>query len=160
MIHDVQEFVRFLDGLRVRTMNYVAVVPDSILEWGPAENKFTTGDLLRHLASSQLMFLNVLEQGKWIYPGHERSKGENITDITCYLESCHTELREGLLQLGNNLLEKKIPTLHGHEVSSWRILMALAEHEMHHRGQLSTYLQMNGIEPPQIFGLRIEQVEK
>jgi uncharacterized damage-inducible protein DinB len=160
MIRDVEEFVKFLDGLRKRTMQYVKVVPNSILEWKPAEDKFSTGDLLRHLGSSQLMFLNVFEHGKWIYPGHESSKGENIEEIVHYLEVCHARLTEGLLTLGNDLLAKKVPTLHGHEVSSWRIMMALAEHEMHHRGQLSTYLQMNGIEPPQIFGLKIEQVEK
>ncbi len=36
--------------------------------------------------------------------------------------------------------------------------MSIPEHEIHHRGQISTYLQMNKIEPPQIFGLKIEQV--
>ncbi|WCN37640.1 DinB family protein [Aneurinibacillus uraniidurans] len=160
MIHNVEEFVEFLGGLRKRTMNYVKAVPNSILEWKPAEDKFSTGDILRHLASSELMFLSVFEHGKWSYPGHESSKGETIEEIIPYMEACHTRLMEGLLSLGNDLLEKKVPTLHGHEVSSWRIMMALTEHEIHHRGQLSTYLQMNGIEPPQIFGLKIEQVER
>jgi hypothetical protein len=32
MIRDVEEFVKFLDGLRKRTMQYVKVVPNSILE--------------------------------------------------------------------------------------------------------------------------------
>lgn len=160
MIHDVEEFVAFLDGLRKRTMQYVKVVPNSILDWQPAENKFSTGDLLRHLGSSQIMFLHVFEHGKWSYPGHERSKGEHIEEIVQYLETCHMKLKEGLLALGNELLTTKVPTLHGYEVSSWRIMTALMEHEIHHRGQLATYLQMNGIEPPQIFGLKIEQVEK
>jgi uncharacterized damage-inducible protein DinB len=38
--------------------------------------------------------------------------------------------------------------------------MAMAEHEMHHRGQLSTYLQLKEVEPPQIFGLKIEDVHR
>ncbi|MFT9846834.1 DinB family protein [Aneurinibacillus sp. REN35] len=160
MIHDVGEFAKFLDGVRKRTMQYVGTVPNSILEWKPAEGKFSTGDILRHLGSSQLMFLSVLEHGEWNYPGHDSSKGEDIEGITRYLEACHSQLMNGLSALGNELLAKKVPTLHGHEVSSWRIMMALVEHEMHHRGQLSTYLQMNGIEPPQIFGLKIEQVQK
>lgn len=37
--------------------------------------------------------------------------------------------------------------------------MSIPEHEIHHRGQISAYLQMNNIEPPQIFGLKIEQVK-
>ncbi len=160
MINDVDEFVKFLDGLRKRTMQYVHIVPDSILEWKPVKNKFTSGDLLRHLGSAQLMFLNVFEHGKWTYPGHGRDKGENIEEITHYLEKCHTWFEKGLISLGNELLKKRVPTLHGYEVSSWRIMMAMVEHEIHHRGQLSTYLQMNKIDPPQIFGLKIEQVEQ
>jgi len=63
------------------------------------------------------------------------------------------------LKIGNGLVSKKVLTLHGHEVNAWRILMSIPEHEIHHRGQISTYLQMNKIEPPQIFGLKIEQVK-
>lgn len=160
MIHDVEEFVNFLDGLRKRTNQYVQVVPNTLLEWKPAENKFSIGELIRHLGSSQLMFLSVLKEGNWTYTGHDSSKGEDIEEISRYLETCHATLREGLLTLGNELLTRKVQTLHGHEVSSWRILMALAEHEIHHRGQLSTYLQINDIQPPQIFGLKIEQVKE
>jgi len=106
------------------------------------------------------MFLNLFECGEWKYPGHERSKAGNIEEITDYLADCHTKLVDSLLTLGNDLLTKRVPTLHGHQVSSWRIMMAVVEHEMHHRGQLSTYLQMNSIELPQIFGLKIEEVKK
>ncbi|WP_216829782.1 DinB family protein [Alkalihalobacterium elongatum] len=160
MIHDVGEYVKFLDATRKRTLQYIEAIPESSLDWKPAEDKFTTGDLLRHLASSQLMFLSVFEKGEWIYPGHDNTKGETIEEIKKYLEECHVTLTTGLLALGNDLLERKVPTLHGHEVSSWRILMALTEHEIHHRGQLSTYLQMNQIQPPQVFGLKIEDVKQ
>lgn len=106
------------------------------------------------------MFLGIFEHGSWTYTGHDRSKGATIDDISDYLEVCQIKLTEGLLKIGNDALTKKVLTLHGHEVSVWRILMAIPEHEIHHRGQISTYLQMNKIDPPQIFGLKIEQVEK
>ncbi|QED49314.1 DinB family protein [Cytobacillus dafuensis] len=160
MIHNINEYVEYLESVRKRTMQYVKATPSFTLEWKPAENKFSTGDLLRHLGSSQLMFLSILEQKGWTYPGHERSKGETIEEITHYLEACHVKFIKGLLILGNDLLTKKIPTMHGHEVSSWRIMMAFIEHEIHHRGQLSSYLQNNNVEPPQIFGLKIEQVKR
>ena len=37
--------------------------------------------------------------------------------------------------------------------------MAMAEHEVHHRSQVSQYLVALGVEPPQVFGLKIEQVD-
>lgn len=115
---------------------------------------------MRHIASARLMFLGIFEHGSWTYTGHDRSKGATIDDISDYLEACQIKLTEGLLKIGNDALSKNVLTLHGHEVSVWRILMAIPEHEIHHRGQISTYLQMNKIDPPQIFGLKIEQVEK
>lgn len=36
--------------------------------------------------------------------------------------------------------------------------MALVEHEVHHRSQLAVYLTLLGVEPPQVYGLGIEDV--
>ncbi|MGE8207287.1 DinB family protein [Heyndrickxia sp. NPDC080065] len=159
MIHDIQEYVKYLDGIHKRTMQYAKAIPNELLDWKPSEDKFSIGDLLRHIASSRLMFLGIFEHGSWTYTGHDTGKGASIEDISNYLESCQKKLTEGLLKVGNDVLTKKVLGLHGHEVSAWRILMAIPEHEIHHRGQISAYLQMNKIEPPQIFGLKIEQVK-
>lgn len=158
MIHEIKEYVKYLDGVHKRTMQYVKAIPEELLDWKPSEDKFSIGDLLRHIASARLMFLDIFEHGSWTYAGHDTSKGSSLEDISHYLESCQIKLTEGLLKLGNDLLSNKVLTLHGHEVSAWRILLSMAEHEIHHRGQISTYLQMNKMEPPQIFGLKIEQV--
>ena len=72
---------------------------------------------------------------------------------------CQVKLTEGLLKIGNDVLSNKVFILHGHEVSAWRILMSIPEHEIHHRGQISSYLQMNKIEQPQTFGLKIEAIQ-
>ena len=159
MIHDIKEYVKYLNGIHKRTMQYMKAIPDELLEWKPSEDKFSIGDLLRHIASSRLMFLGIFEHGSWTYTGHDTNNGASLEDISNYLESCQTKLTERLLKIGNDVLSKKVLTLHGHEVSAWRILMSIPEHEIHHRGQISAYLQMNNIEPPQIFGLKIEQVK-
>ncbi|MCR8979805.1 DinB family protein [Brevibacillus laterosporus] len=75
-----------------------------------------------------------------------------------YLQSCHGTVLTGLQQLEPEQLTMKVKNLLGYEVSAWRIIMAMTEHEIHHRGQLSAYMQANHIEPPQIFGLKIEEV--
>jgi uncharacterized damage-inducible protein DinB len=36
--------------------------------------------------------------------------------------------------------------------------MAMIEHEIHHRSQLAVYLSLLGVEPPQIYGLGVEDV--
>jgi uncharacterized damage-inducible protein DinB len=46
------------------------------------------------------------------------------------------------------------------DISGWRILLMLIEHEVHHRSQIDTWAGLNGWNPPQIFGRRWEEIEK
>ncbi len=43
---------------------------------------------------------------------------------------------------------------------AWRLLLAMTEHEVHHRSQLASYLTWMGVEAPDIFGLGVEDVER
>ena len=52
MINDIKEYLSYLDGVHKRMMQYVKVTPNEFLDWKPSEDKFSTGDLLRHIASS------------------------------------------------------------------------------------------------------------
>jgi len=45
-------------------------------------------------------------------------------------------------------------------VHTWRLLLAMVEHEVHHRSQLASYLTLMGVEAPDIFGLGVEDVER
>ena len=40
------------------------------------------------------------------------------------------------------------------------MLMAMCEHEVHHRSQLASYLTLMGIDAPDIFGLGVEDVAR
>ncbi len=111
MVHDIEEYVKYLDGVHKRTMQYLKTIPDELLNWKPSEDKFSIGDLLRHIASARLMFLGIFEHGSWKYAGHDISKGASLEDISNYLESCQVNLTEGLLKIGNDVLSKKVLTL-------------------------------------------------
>lgn len=82
-------------------------IPDELLEWKPSEDKFSIGDLLRHIASARLMFLGIFEHGSWTYTGHDTSNGASLEEISNYLESSQTKLTEGLLKIGNDVLSKR-----------------------------------------------------
>lgn len=145
-------------NVRKRTMMYLQAVPEELVDWRPGEDKFSIGDLIRHLGSTELMFLHAMTHQEWKYEGHGPEKGRTLPEAIAYLQACHKTAQEGLNQLEPESLTGKVKNMLGYEVSVWRLLMAMAEHEIHHRGQLSAYLQANGIQPPQIFGLKIEQI--
>lgn len=156
----IQNLISYLNGVRKRTRSYIQQVPESLLDWRVAEGKFSIGDLLRHLGSCEVMFYQAFRSGEWKYPGHDEDKGKTLAEINHYLESCHQKVIEGLKQCSDEDLHKKIKTAEGYEVSAWGILLSLAEHEIHHRGELTAYLQMNQVQPPQIFGQKIEDIPK
>lgn len=40
MIHDIKEYVKYLDGIHKRTMQYMKAIPDELLEWKPLKINF------------------------------------------------------------------------------------------------------------------------
>ena len=52
----------------------------------------------------------------------------------------------------------KCTTPAGVEMTTWKWLRAMIEHEIHHRGQMFTYLRILGVDPGALFGLTSEQV--
>ena len=55
-------------------------------------------------------------------------------------------------------LEESIRDLEGQTMRLWRFLMAMVEHEVHHRSQLDCWLAEAGAIPPQLYGYRMEDV--
>ena len=64
----------------------------------------------------------------------------------------------GQLGVPDAALDLPRPDINGRPVKAWRLLMSVIEHEVHHRSQLASYLEMMGAEPPQIFGLEVDDV--
>src|SRR5580704_8967452 len=51
-IRDPQEFLRYFGKIHQRTMNVVGAIPPGKVDWGFRPDKFTLGDLVRHIAAS------------------------------------------------------------------------------------------------------------
>ena len=84
----------------------------------------------------------------------------------CRLEAeemtCHAQAAARLRTLADGALNETRPPLEpgARPVRAWRLLMAMSEHEVHHRSQLASYLTWMGLEAPDIFGLGVEDVER
>ncbi|MFZ5825112.1 MAG: DinB family protein [Bacillota bacterium] len=158
MITGVKPFADYFEGIRSRTLRFLDQIPPDQIDFAPHPGKFTLGDLVRHLASTEAMFTGAVLQGEWAYRGHGRKHGASLEEALRYLKRTHEDCMARLRAAPDDLLRAKRPTLHGYPVSAWHLLMAMAEHEAHHRSQVSQYLVALGVEPPQVFGLKIEQV--
>ena len=160
MIQSTTDFIKYFESIRRRTLNYVRIVPAERLNWSPKEGEFTCADIIRHFNASEKMFIRVAIEGRWKYEGHEAESEQSLDDLIALLESNHVEAMKKLEQFPDqNLNEPRYgPEGEGYPLKAWRWLMAMAEHEIHHRSQLAVYLSLMGVRPPHIFGLGVEDL--
>lgn len=158
MIHSTQNFIDYFSSIRKRTLNYVCAIPADQINWLPKEGEFTCADIVRHIASGEKMFIGVVTQGKWKYEGHVGDQ-ESVDELIAHLDQTHRTAMNKLESLPDSELDQLRPALEGStQVKAWRWLMAMVEHEIHHRSQLAMYLFLMGITPPHIYGLGVEDL--
>ena len=157
MITAVAEFARYFEGVRRRTLATVARVTPEVLAWAPRPDEFSCGDIVRHLAGAERFFVTKVLEDRFttdLDPGPPLTHAETLAR----LDAVHRVERERLASVPDARLTMPLRDLDGGTVKTWRFLMAMVEHEIHHRSQLDTYLSQLGIEPPQLYGYRMEEV--
>jgi len=160
MIQSTTDFIKYFESVRRRTMNYVRIIPPDQLGWSPKEGEFTCADIIRHFIASEKMFIRVAMEGRWKYEGHEADGEQRLDELIALLESTHVEAMKKLAQFPDQDLNQLRygPKGEGHPLKAWRWLMAMVEHEIHHRSQLAVYLSLMNVQPPHIFGLGVEDL--
>jgi uncharacterized damage-inducible protein DinB len=153
------EFLDYFAKIRGRTEAVVRCIPREHIEWGPGPGRFTAGDVVRHLASiERYMYAENACRRPSRYPGHGRELADGHDAVLAYFGRLHGESMEMLTELDEADYEAACRTPAGVEIRVWKWLRAMVEHEVHHRGQLYTYLGLLGVATPPIFGLTSEQV--
>jgi uncharacterized damage-inducible protein DinB len=160
MIASMREFTEYFDGVRRRTVSFFRTIPAEMIDWAPKDGEYTCGDIVRHVAASESMFTGVVSDGVWRYDGHARELGATREQALALLDARHATAVKALAASGDAALALLRPALEpgGRPIRGWRVLMAMCEHEVHHRSQLASYLTLMGIDAPDIFGLGVEDV--
>ena len=157
MIVSTREFVRYFRRVRRRTWLVVDRVRPDLLDWVPRAGEFSCGDIIRHLAGAERFFVTKVLEDRWtddLDPGpaldHEATRAR--------LREVHHAEMGRLETMPDARLAESIHDLDGTAREVWLFLMLMVEHEIHHRSQLDCYLSEAGVEPPQLYGLRMEEV--
>ncbi len=159
---------------RVWTRELVAAWPEELFGWVPEGAGFSCGGLVRHLMQAEIFWARLLGAavaGKVYDPfgiaGSLAERVEQFRDsnvnasrsdrLGTTFDEC-LEAWSGIQQktevliagLGSRELEEVSAThpLTGLEAPLWEMLIVMMEHEAHHRGQLSAYLKIRGLDHP------------
>ena len=158
---NVDEFLRYWERVRERTLRVAKVIPRQDFEWSPREGAFSFADLLRHLAAAErFMFAENAALRPSRYPGHGPELADGYDAVFTYLEACHRDAVEIFARLTPEELQKPTATVGGGGITVWKWLRAMIEHEIHHRGQIYLMLGMIGVHPPQLYGLTEQEVRE
>lgn len=156
---DRESLLSYIDRMHQRTRRVSVLIPEEELEHDFGNGRFTPGDLVRHLAAiNRYMFIENAAGRPNTYPGHGRELATGCEAVLLYQESLHTESMGILRSLAPERFEQACRTPEGAEITVWKWLRAMTEHEAHHRGQLYWMLAELGVKTPPLFGLTSEEV--
>jgi uncharacterized damage-inducible protein DinB len=157
VIRSVADFIRYFEGVRRRTWVAVDQVTPALVGWRPRPDEWSCGAIVRHLAGAERFFVARVADGRWtddLDPGPER----DLAVTRALLADGHASEMARLATVPDARLEEPIRDLEGQTMRLWRFLMAMVEHEVHHRSQLDCWLAAAGAAPPQLYGYRMEDV--
>src|SRR5471030_1341956 len=91
-IDSAAEFVSYWRGVRERTSRAVTAIRPDDLEWTYASDRWTIGDIVRHLAGIErdMYAENALGRPSR-YPGHGRDLANGLNAVRAYHERKQTE---------------------------------------------------------------------
>ena len=155
MISDVGEFVRWFEGVHRRTLRDVRLLPAEAESWAPpageGEASWGIPRIVQHVAEARPYFAGAFLGRGWVWD----TWPENLAGPETWPSALERSVDELRAQLGSaepERLRRKVELIGGEgEVSGWRLLMMMAEHEVHHRAQISTYAGLNGWPVAQTF---------
>lgn len=163
MITDIESWLRWFEGVNRRAMRDIGALPDAAETWTPpaleGERGWDIGDLVAHIASSRIFFAAAYAEGRWVAEPWSRPT-RTRDEWLAALEESAAEVRQRLENTSPEWLHRRVDSLDspGKTIAGWRLLMMMAEHDVHHRSQVDTYAGLAGWEVKQIFGRTAEAV--
>ncbi len=153
-------FVDYWTKIRGRTRRVIDCVPEDRFDWTHADGAWTFADLVRHLASiERWMFAENARCRPSRYPGRGRELADGPAEVIAYMNRLHAESLGIFSALSPEDLTARCETPGGINITVWKWLRAMVEHEVHHRGQIYLMLGVLGVEAPPLYGLTEEEVE-
>jgi uncharacterized damage-inducible protein DinB len=156
---DLIDFLDYFDRVRDRTRRVAACIPDERIEWRPKPTAFSLGDLVRHIAATErYMWAETVLNRPSRYVSHGPELAAGREEALALLDRLHGEAMATFRTLTPEALAGKCTTPEGTPITTWKWLRAMAEHEIHHRGQIYLLLNLLEVPTPPLYGLTSEEV--
>ncbi len=161
MIRSIEAFFSYFDAVHRRARRDIAALPPEADGWAPStgagEGAWSINTLVGHMAVARLYFASAYLGRGWISPPMpDVSRRDGWLPA---LDESARALHALLDGTPGAWLGRKVTMIDTDgQLSGWRILMMMMEHDIHHRSQVDTYAGINGWAVPDIYGRSAESV--
>ncbi len=151
MAANMDSFVSNWRRIHKQTTKIMAAAPNDKYDWKPCDSAMTLGELMNHLWIAEAGLVAAAKTGEW--PKGEPEKINDTAALIAAFDKTHEEAIAAANSLtAEELAETVAPFGPDKALSRSALLHLTHEHEIHHRGQLYTYLRIAGCEVPPLFG--------
>lgn len=158
MNHDQAQFLLHYQAPILRdelktTQKVLAAIPEGKKDYRPDPKSRTAEEIARHIASSEVWFLEGILNGKFSAeegktPAHLRT----VADLVGWYAKTIPELLDRLEKLPPEKLSQELSFFDILNLPAVAYLQLHILHTVHHRGQLAAYLRPMGGKVPDIYG--------
>jgi uncharacterized damage-inducible protein DinB len=149
-------FANIFDRDGPTTTKVLKAVPDDKRDYRPDEKSRTAWELAKHVAISDIWFLDSICDGSFNYdPEAENKAGEGMKTIEDVVEFYKREFPKRVARLraaSGEQLAKEIDFFGMMKQPAIAFVDFANNHGIHHRGQLAAYLRAMGSKVPSIYG--------
>jgi uncharacterized damage-inducible protein DinB len=149
MTNEMDQYFENWDRIHKQSVKVMKVAPVDKFDWKPVSSAMSLGALMRHLPSAEVFLTGMIVQKE--LPKIDFDVLTTSEDIVEAFDKSHEECKKALSTLTEEEVMQNVDFA-GRSVPRKALLQVLCEHEVHHRGQLYTYIRIAGVVPPALFG--------
>jgi uncharacterized damage-inducible protein DinB len=151
-----QAYNRLVNNIYKSFDKIVAAMPDEKLDMKPSPDNMSFKQIAMHVYQTALLIGNAMKTG-------QMNKGDlnliplsidevySARQIIAYGDKVKAHLQQIVENMSKEDAVKPIATTFGVTMNPLRMLNVLQEEAIHHRGQLTICLRIEGIKPPSIY---------
>ncbi|MFN7927596.1 MAG: DinB family protein [Blastocatellia bacterium] len=145
-------FIANWNRVHNQSTKIMKAAPNDKYDWKPADTAMPLGELMNHLYVAESLFIDSAMTGG--FKGEDLPKPINDTDeLIAAFDKLHQEGVAKIASLTPEQMNEIVAPFGPDKAMPRSFLMnVMLEHEIHHRGQLYTYLRILGCECPALFG--------
>lgn len=144
----MEAFFSNWDRIHAQSTKVMSVAPADKFEWRPVEGSMTLGELMCHLPGAEAYLVGVITGSKIEIDLAGLKTADEVVEA---FDRVHEAAKSAIAQLSPEQLEEEV-SLGSRRMTKRTLLYGMLEHEIHHRGQLYTYIRIAGVVPPPLFG--------